>query len=260
MVPTLSAPLSVQAEAYHYVAAALELSVPELTGTTVLMTSVASGDGKTITALNLALALGRDGTPVLLVDADERQRGLSHFVDAGRKPGLRELVRGDTPLEECLQHYRIGDGIGLEMIAAPLQVTDPAAFYRTKGMGRALERLKQTGQLVLIDSPPLLSVSETSTMAGQSDAVMLVVARGTSPRELRRAMHRLDLVGASVCGFVFNRARIDSPRVGYGRSQAGPAHGADATEDAPATASLDGRADESSQKSVLASGVRNHRR
>lgn len=255
MVPTLSAPLSVEAEAYHYVAAALELSLPKLTGTTVLVTSVGPGEGKTITALNLALALGRDGTPVLLVDADERQRGLSRFVDTGAKPGLRELIRGDMPIEECVQDYRVRDGIGLQVIAAPLQVMDPAAFYRTRGMGRALERLKQTGQLVLIDSPPL-SVSETSTMAGQSDAVMLLVSRGTSPRDLRRALHRLDLVGASVCGFVFNRAKVEGPRVIYGRSHGASTRRARTVRDAAATASSDGGASESSRDDrVLSSGA-----
>jgi capsular exopolysaccharide synthesis family protein len=244
VVPTLSAPLSFEAEAYHYVAAALELSLRELTGTTVLVTSLAPQEGKTITALNLAIALARDGMPVLLVDADERQRGLSQLIDTGNKPGLRELIRGDTPIEECMQYYHIRDGMGLQMIAAAPQVTEPAAFYRTRGMGRALERLKQTGQIVLIDSPPL-SVSETSTMAGQSDAVMLLVSRGTSPRDLRRALHRLDLVGASVCGFVFNRAKVEGPRVGYGRSHASSTRRIDTIHDGRATPSTNGRAGES---------------
>jgi capsular exopolysaccharide synthesis family protein len=255
VVPTLSAPLSFEAEAYHYVAAALELSLRELTGSTVLVTSLAAREGKTITALNLAIALARDGMPVLLVDADERQRGLSQLVDTGQKTGLRELIRGDTPIEECMQYYHIRDGIGLQMIAATPQVTEPAAFYRARGMGRALERLKETGQIVLIDSPPL-SVSETSTMAGQSDAVMLVVSRGTSPRDLRRALHRLDLVGASVCGFVFNRAKVEGPRAGYGRSQASSTRRPDTIQDTRATASTNGSAGESSHSGGVLSSER----
>jgi Mrp family chromosome partitioning ATPase len=260
IVPTLSAPLSAEAEAYHYVAAALELSLRELTGTTILVTSLAPRDGKTITALNLAIALARDGMPVLLVDADERQRGLSQLVDTGQKTGLRELIRGDTPIEECMQYYHIRDGMGLQMIAAAPQVTEPAAFYRTRGLGRALERLKETGQVVLIDSPPL-SVSETSTMAGQSDAVMLLVSRGTSPRDLRRALHRLDLVGASVSGFVFNRAKVEGPRVGYGRSRASSTLRTDTVRDTRATPSTNGNAGESSHNGddVLSSGPWEHR-
>jgi Mrp family chromosome partitioning ATPase len=145
------------------------------------------------------------------------------------------------------------------MIAATPQVTEPAAFYRARGMGRALERLKETGQIVLIDSPPL-SVSETSTMAGQSDAVMLVVSRGTSPRDLRRALHRLDLVGASVCGFVFNRAKVEGPRVGYGRSQASSTRRPDTIQDDLAPASTNGNAGESSPDGgVLSSDAWRHR-
>ena len=215
-IPTRSAPNSAAAEAYQFIVAALEFALNEANASSVLLTSAGPADGKTVTALNLAMAAAQDGRRVILVDADERARGLTRLSGVTPEPGLTDLADPDVRLEDAVRGLKAGQGAVLPFVAAGSSLPDPAGFFRTSEFRKAMRRVKQAADLTVIDSPPLLAVSDTSAIASQVDGIVLVVTRGTSLRLLEDVRERLEFIGTPVLGYVFNRARPRTSRYGYG--------------------------------------------
>ena len=233
----------VAAEAYHVVLAALEHALSKVGGKVVAVASAGPGDGKTLAVLNLALAARREGRKVLLVDADERTRQLSqlcrdggHFdvigvshdgeecpaVTVGRWPPPTPRPRPEPPtLGTVLQ-------IGPERNGH-----HPAVFFRSTAFGKLISFSGQPADLVLIDTPALLDVSEAVTIADHADAILLVVNRGTSLADLRRARERLAFTDTPVIGYLLNRGfaqRAYAGSGGAGRGPRAPAHSGRARE------------------------------
>lgn len=220
---TLSGVGTAAAESYQFVAAALELAVEEMAVTTVMFTSAEAGEGKTMSVLNVATAAGRSDRRVAVVDADIRARTLSLSAGAGSAPGLTDLGLLDvdprtltTPLRTRINATANERAVAL--VPAGSRMHDQAGFFRTPAFRKSMVRVKEVADFVLIDSPPLLAVSDSLTIASQAEAVVMVVSRGTDLRHLAEARRRLDLVGAPLIGYIFNR---DSARGGSGYSYYG---------------------------------------
>lgn len=213
-LPAHDARHTVVGEAYHFLVASLGFALNEQGGATVLVTSARPGDGKTVTAANLAIAAMRDGRRVLMVDADERARGLTKLTGVPPEPGLTDLADDHMPVSLATSHMPLGEDDGLAVVPAGRPLEDPAGFFRTGQFRRAMTRVKQDVDLVIIDSPPVLAVSDTSAVASQADGIVIVVSRGTPLRMLREVRERLEFIGTPALGYVFNRA--DPRRKGYG--------------------------------------------
>lgn len=220
-VPTASAPRSAAAEAYHFIAAALEFALDEVVGDrggtrTVLVTSAGPADGKTTTVLNLAVAISREGRRVRLVDGDGRMRGLSRLAGMERRAGLLDLGDADVVGETAVA-VEFDDAAGLSLVPAGTETSDPASFFRAPAFRRAMAAVKEDTDVVLVDSPPLLSVSDTAAMSSQADGIVMVVDRGTPLALLDEVRQRLEFTSAPLLGYVFNRADAKlSPYAGYG--------------------------------------------
>ncbi|MBL7493547.1 AAA family ATPase [Frankia sp. AgB1.9] len=211
-LPAALEPHSPAAEAYNILVESVGFALRAVGGRVISITSARPGDGKTVTTLNLAIAMARDDCRVAVVDADERMRGLSRLADAASAPGLSDLG-GELPVGEAVRKL---DGVeGLDVVPAGGFLDDPAAFFRTGRFRRAIGRLCDRADIVVIDSPPLLAVSDAAAIAAQADAVVVVVERGTPLRVLEEVRHRLDFVGTPLLGYVFNRSA--SPELRYGR-------------------------------------------
>lgn len=221
--PTIQAPHSGVAEAYQFVIAALDFVFEGESAKMVMFTSCKPGDGKTITALNMAVAASRAGRPVVLVDGDKRRRGLTQVAGHEGAAGLVELADNALPVSSCINALPVDADRAVAFVPAGREVDDPAAFFRTARFREALGRLRDFGELMIVDTPPLLAVADTSAIAGQADGIVVVVDRGTPRRMLEDLRHRLDFVGAPVLGYVFNRAEPRSRRDGY--DYAGYAYG-----------------------------------
>lgn len=213
--PAIDAPTSPAGEAYQFLVGSVEHALAQAGGSTVLLTSAKPGDGKTVTALNLAVAMARDGRRVVLVDADERARGLSRRMDRLDAPGMVDLASDDVEVDDCILTVPIGEGTRLRLLPAGKALEDPAAFFRTPGFRKATAKFKNAGEILLVDSPPLLAVADTSAIAAQADGIVLVVDRGTQLSLLADVRERLAFVGTPLLGYVFNRAR-PSRRGAYG--------------------------------------------
>lgn len=210
--PALTAPTSPAGEAYQFLVAALEFALERTDGRTVVVTSARPGDGKTVTALNLAIAAARDEGEVLLVDADVRRQGLTRLTEISPAPGLTDLADEHEPLETCLASVPLADDRRLPVVPCGSSVPDAAGFFRTPGFRKALTRIRERADLTILDAPPLLAVADASAVASQADGIVIVVLQGTPRRLLEEVRERLDFVGTPVLGYVFNRAPIRSRR------------------------------------------------
>jgi len=203
-------------------------------GKVVAVVSAGSADGKTVTVLNLALAARREGRKVLLVDADERTRRLSqlcrngvHFdgmsvcSDGEEHPSVAVKRWPPTPQPRSASPT---PGTMLEVEPTERNGHHPAMFFRSTAFGKLISFSGQPADLVLIDTPALLDVSEAVTIADNADAILLVVNRGTSLADLRRARERLAFTDTPVIGYLLNRgfaqrAYAGSDGAGWGRAR-----------------------------------------
>jgi Mrp family chromosome partitioning ATPase/uncharacterized protein involved in exopolysaccharide biosynthesis len=189
----------VAAEAYHFVLTSLEHALSRVNGRVVAVASARPGDGKTITVLNLALAARREGRKVLLVDADERARGLSALCRTYEHFDVIGMNRDDG------QPAVTADGTVLQVGPHERNGHHPALFFRSTDFGDIISRSGEPADLILMDTPALLGVSEAVPIVDRADGVLLVVNRGTSLADLRRARERLAFTDTPLIGYLLNR-------------------------------------------------------
>ena len=213
--PALSEPGTTAAEAYQFVVSSLGFALHEAPGAMVVITSADQGDGKTITALNLAAAAAKDGRRVLLVDADERLQGLTRYSGGSPSPGLTDMVAGKASLEACTHMWHAPNGLKLPLVPAGTSLEDVAGFFRTPAFRATMLEVRTGADMVLVDTPPMLAVSDTSAIASHADGIVLVVRKGTPLRQLEEVRNRLEFFGAPLLGYVFNRSDPNSGRYGY---------------------------------------------
>ena len=189
-------------EQFQFVAAGLRSVLR--TGV-LLVTSTDAGDGRTVTAANLAAAAARDGLRVALVDADARSRGLSRLAGASDAPGLTDLAAGRADLEDVVAPVSLSRSHVLAVVPAGRSGADLPNLFRSAGMSGALRQLRVTFDLVVLDGPPALTVPDTASLAPLADGVLVVVRPSTDGRRLRDLRQRLELFPSHLLGYAFTR-------------------------------------------------------
>jgi capsular exopolysaccharide synthesis family protein len=209
----LTSPGSFAAEQYQ----GLRLTIERLRRTrplqVIAVTSPAAGEGKTLTAINLAgaLARGSDDARVLLIDADLRRPAVARqLAMTDEKGGLAEVVGNPSSTLDRVTH-RI-DPYNLSVIPAGSRNGTVHHILRSPRLDQVLADTRQRYDFVVLDTPPLLPVFDSALLANAVDGVLMVVAANYTPRKLLgEALNLLD--PAKVLGIVFNRdAR---PMFGY---------------------------------------------
>jgi Mrp family chromosome partitioning ATPase/LPS O-antigen subunit length determinant protein (WzzB/FepE family) len=221
-VPTATDPESPAGAAYRALASSLQ-SVLDRTGTRALViTSPEPGDGKTLTSVNLAVAMGESGQHVVLVDGDERHRGLSQLCDLDGQPGLTDLAGEATPIDYCLW---LPAFTSIQVIPAGAPVADTAGFLSGPSFSRAMVQVRQHANVTVVDAPALLSSPDALAIAEQVEGVVLVVRPETSAVALIEARRHLDASRTRLLGYVLNRsgARRDGRSDGGLGGRNGPA-------------------------------------
>ena len=217
--PTIFEPTSVAAEAYQFVVSSLAFALEQIEGSTVLITSPGPAAGKTITALNMSVAAIGDGTHILLVDADERARGLTRLGGDESVQGLTDLAqREDLELVDCLQRWEVSDTVTLNVVPAGSRLAASTGFFRSPEFRKVMATLRNAAPMVVIDSPPVLAASETVDIAAQVDGIVMVVEQGTPLHALEETRGRLEMTGKPLLGYVFNRAVARHGKYGYGKN------------------------------------------
>jgi len=194
-------PSSLSAESYRNLRTALLFALGGSKLSSLLITSATAGEGKSTVSSNLASSFAQAGRRVLLVDADMRLPRLHKVFGMTPSPGLAELIRGDVTLEEALR--RPSDG-RFDMLTAGKAPPNPSELLASPDFALILARMKASYDLVLIDSPVLLGVSDSYILGAQTDGTLLVHRPGSVPRraleEIRVQLNRarVSLVGVAL--------------------------------------------------------------
>jgi capsular exopolysaccharide synthesis family protein len=179
---------------------------------TVLITSGTVSEGKTMTAVNSALAFAQMGDKVLLIDADLRRARCHSVLDIRNDGGLSEVLTGRRKAEDVVRSSGIE---GLSCITAGSPSSNPGALLGSKKMADLLAYLKTLYDCILIDSAPVMQISDTLLLATMVDSVLLVAGPATPKQVLRTVCSRLHMVRAKVLGVVLNRLDIKLGNDGY---------------------------------------------
>ncbi|MEM9562555.1 MAG: polysaccharide biosynthesis tyrosine autokinase [Actinomycetota bacterium] len=191
------------ANAYHKVRSSLEFASLERELKTVLVTSPGASEGKSTSSSNLALAFASVGRQTVLVDVDFRRARIHDIYGVPRVPGLSDVVLHGADLTSVA--YSVAEP-GLEsflIVPSGTPPPNPGAFVGTAGFVGAVDWIRDEAEMVVLDAPPLLAVSDPHTMAKQVDAVVLTARAGeTTKGELLEAITTLSQVGANVLGLI----------------------------------------------------------
>jgi len=191
------------AEAVRLLRSNLEYSVSDVTGCRVLgVTGALRGEGRTVTAVNLAWSLAESGKKVLLLDADLRSGQAASMLGLSPDRGLTQVLRGEISFEEAQQPGGIE---GLYVLAAGGSAADPAALLNSDAMRRLIGTLRERFDYILMDLPPVTVVSDALSAAESADGMLVVIRRGqTRRRELENTLRTLDGQRVKVLGLVLN--------------------------------------------------------
>jgi non-specific protein-tyrosine kinase len=242
---TLLYPRSSIAEGYRTLRVNVEFAAVDAPVHTLLVTSALPGEGKTVTATNLAVAFAQTGSRVLLVDADLRKPGADIMFDLPNSQGLTTMLRGDSVGPEIPSQPTEQPNLRV-LTTGPLP-PNPAELLGSQRMQAVLSILRESADLLIFDSPPVQTVTDAAVLSAFVDGTLLVVAAGKSRRgNVRKARETLARAGANVLGVVLNRAAIKES-LHYGGYYAPAGEG-------PGQASLPGATQDHAAPTAKASG------
>jgi capsular exopolysaccharide synthesis family protein len=195
------APQSTAAERYRLLRTRIKQVERGRTLRSIIVTSPSKGDGKSLTAANLALTMAQEfHQRVLLLDADLRRPSVARMFGLGDGPGLTEVLMGVADLESAL--VRLEDQ-HLTLLPAGSPVAQPAELLGSAPMRRVLDSLSKTYDRILIDMPPVAPLADVHVLSPSVDGLLMIVRAGSTPKPaIERALGGLDI--SKVLGLVLN--------------------------------------------------------
>ncbi len=169
----------------------------------LVVTSASPAEGKTFTAVNLALAQSQLETPVLLADLDLRRPTIHNLLQCERSPGFSDFLLNERPLEDCVR--KIGS-TNLYFMPAGSQVKNPLEILNLRHVKHTLDGLRKIFNWIILDTPPLLFSADANLLSTMTDGTLIVVRIGSTTYDnVIRAMQTL--CENNVVGIVANGAR-----------------------------------------------------
>jgi non-specific protein-tyrosine kinase len=215
-VVTLSDPRSPAAEAYRTLRTNIQFSSVDKPVRRLLLTSAGSDEGKSTTAANLAVTMAQAEMRVILADCDLRRPSLHEIFGLQNTEGLTTMFLGRGPsglagaahMEPPLQATAVPN---LQVLTSGPQAPNPAELLGSVRMDSILEELTRRADVVLLDTPPVVAVTDAAVLSAKVDGCVLVVAAGVAKRDLlRKARAALEAVHANVLGVVVNNVEPDA--------------------------------------------------
>ena len=221
---SLLSPKSTIAEAYRSLRTNVDFLAMEQSLKTLVTTSASIMEGKTTTAINLAITMAQIGKRVLLVEADLRRPFVHHAFGIPRDPGLAEVITGNRDWRECVRTMKdlMQGPLGTDPLSAVPNIdklsvmtsgtppSQPAEFLNSARMTSLIATLRQEFDLVIFDCSPVLPVTDAAILAPKTDGVIIVYRAGRTPRSaLRRAKAVLEHVRGKVLGVVLTGVRAE---------------------------------------------------
>jgi succinoglycan biosynthesis transport protein ExoP len=226
MVVAVTEPNSPAAESYRSLRTSLQFARQERQLSSLLVTSPGVGDGKTSTLANLGVVFAQAGERVLLVSCDLRRPRIGAFFGLGEQVGLTSVLLDEQTLEEAILPVPGIDRLSL-LPAGPVP-PNPAELLGSPRARDIFIRLRDQYDLVLIDSPPVLPVTDAAILSRYADATVMLAAAGKTRRaDLHRAVEKLGQGGTTILGTVLNKTTRQTGQY-YGYSYTYQAYGAGA--------------------------------
>ncbi|KGR76403.1 CpsD/CapB family tyrosine-protein kinase [Ureibacillus manganicus] len=208
-----AAPKSYISEQYRSIRTNIKFSMPDQDLKTLLVTSSGPSEGKSTTSANIAGVFSQEGKRVLLIDADMRKPTAHYTFKLRNSHGLSNLLTKQCEIHEAIQQTNVE---GLWVLPSGVIPPNPAELLASNQMEFVLEQLKQDFDLIILDAPPILSVTDAQIISHKSDATILVVNSGaTGKEEVAKAKDILDKSKANVIGVVMNNFALQKDHYYY---------------------------------------------
>jgi len=165
----------------------------------LVITSAVQGEGKSSAAINLAISFAElEDQRVLLLDFDFRKPSVEEFLGLNREPGLTELLMGRSGLAESIRPSGLR---GLDLIGPGSEPMNPSELLSSRRIDELLAQLKEEYTLIVLDTPPVVPISDAGILAAKCDGTLLVGGLESAPRKLSKdALKTLEELGANVLG------------------------------------------------------------
>jgi polysaccharide biosynthesis transport protein len=207
-------PRSPWAEAYRAIRTNIEFLRRNQDLRVILVTSGYSGDGKSVSASNLAVSLAQAGRRILLVDGDLRKPSQHEIHGLTNNRGLTHVLRGLLPVHRVVQRTAVEN---LELIVTGPEVPNPAELLTSSTFNEFLGEARRSYEIVIIDSSPLLVVTDAAIIGGSVDGVVLIARAGAlRHNDAQQVVEMLRVLGTRILGTIVNRTTRDREGYGYG--------------------------------------------
>lgn len=211
---TQNDPKNPAAEAYRVIRTGIQFAQAGKELQTIALTSCTPNEGKSKTIANLAVVLTQAGKSVLLIDCDMRNPTVHKNFNLSNKVGLSSCISMGTALSDAVQKTSIE---GLYALTGGVIPPNPSELLGSEQMKNVLQRAKEQYDYVLIDTPPVMPVTDALIVGRFVDGMILVIASAEVKVEMARDVkHQLVNAGANILGVVLNKVRSEHHGYGYG--------------------------------------------
>ena len=193
---------------------ALQFAMQDAKNNLVMITGPTPGLGKSFVSVNAAAVLAAAGKRVLLMDLDLRKGHINQYVGLPRDNGMAELLAGERTLDQVVHRNILPN---LDFIPTGVLPSAPHLLLMHGNLKQLMERVSAEYDLVLLDTPPVLAVTDATVMSEHVGTTILVIREGvTTLGDLNETVKRLTQIGSKVTGVVFNAVRARPGKYGYG--------------------------------------------
>ncbi|MGO4529674.1 CpsD/CapB family tyrosine-protein kinase [Paenibacillus sp. 2TAF8] len=207
---TMANPRSASSEAYRKLRTNIQFSSIDSQIQTIMIASASSGEGKTTTIGNLAVTYAQEGKKVLLMDTDLRKPAVHLMFNVPNHVGLTSVLSSQYQVTEVLRETGVE---GLHVLSSGPIPPNPSEMIGSRKMTALLEDLKEAYDVILFDTPPVLTVTDALIISSLCDGVILVVNAGKVKKDLvKKAKAHLEHVNARILGAVLNNVQVPKSR------------------------------------------------
>ena len=211
---TINNPKNPAAEAYRVIRTSVQFAQAGKELKTIAITSCTPNEGKSMTVANLAIVLTQAGKSVLIMDCDMRNPTVHKNFNLSNKVGLSSCISMGTAVADAVQETAIE---GLDALTAGVIPPNPSELLGSERMQNILQRAKEEYDYVLIDTSPVLPVTDSLVLGSMVDGLILVIDSGEIKVEMAREVkNQLVHAGANILGVVLNKVRSEHHGYGYG--------------------------------------------
>lgn len=204
---TINSPKSPIAEAYRTLRTNIQYSSIDKKIQVICITSAGPGEGKSTVAANLAVVTAQAGKKTLLIDCDQRKPRQHKIFNVSNSTGLSNFLAGETGMAEAIQKTKIEN---LMLLPAGTRPPNPSELLASEKMKNFVSSLRNSLDFVIIDTPPLLMVTDAQLLSGYTDGYLLAISSGEADRDAAaKARELLENVNGRILGAVLNKLKVD---------------------------------------------------